>query len=322
MPFRKNTAKDARTLHTQISGLAYRLWEARGRPLGSPDADWLLAEKLVNDYLLESPFDEFLRGATEALCKPVVVRGVRDDAEYARVMERRRYVIDVLDRVEMLAFAYSRLKALSGLYREAENQVYSTRTVTREVPLVWEVPDEVAWQRDYRALEARVLAAFVYYELTSLAHMLKALNVRIPKGELAYLVKARDKFLAHPVLGDRVRNAHGAMAVPRSGLLQAYAINTDEGDPVLLEYYSHEYSRSSSAPIDAADVARLRDENERLILSHRRNSEFSAEERLSLKAFGIREPNLEASLDEMATLLLASTLPEVERIAKQPIPVR
>jgi hypothetical protein len=118
-----------------MSNLAYHLWESRGRPFGSPEVDWFLAEKLVNDYLLESPFDEFVRKAVAALSDPTLARGVRDDVEYARVMEERRYVIDVLDRVKMLAFAYSRLNALSGLYRDAEAQMDATKRVAREEPL-------------------------------------------------------------------------------------------------------------------------------------------------------------------------------------------
>jgi Protein of unknown function (DUF2934) len=31
--------------HEQIAKLAYRLWEERGRPLGSPDDDWFRAEQ-------------------------------------------------------------------------------------------------------------------------------------------------------------------------------------------------------------------------------------------------------------------------------------
>ena len=31
--------------HKQIESLAYRLWEKRGRPLGSPDEDWYRAER-------------------------------------------------------------------------------------------------------------------------------------------------------------------------------------------------------------------------------------------------------------------------------------
>ncbi len=314
MSVRKIPATNAPTLHKQVSDLAYRLWEARSRPSGSPDVDWLLAERLVNDYRLESPFDEFLRKATSALNRPAIVRGMRDDAEYARVIEERRYVINVLDRVEMLAFAYSRLNALSGLYRDAENQIEGTKRVTCEEPLTWEVPDEVVWQRDCRALEGRVLVAFVYYELASLAHMLKALKVPIPKGELQYLVKARDKFLAHPLFGGRVRNAAGAMAIPEVGLLHTYAIHAEEGDPALIDYY-----RRSFVAKNAEDEARLRDENERLILSRTKNFKFSADERLRLKAFGIREPKLDTSLNDMAKLLISSALPEIERIAAQPI---
>ena len=317
MSFRKNPARDARTPHNQVSDLAYRLWEARSRPFGSPDADWHLAERLVNDYRLESPFDEFLRKATAVLNGPSIAQGLRDDAEYARVIEERRYVIDVLDRVEMLAYAHSRLNALSGLYRDAEAQMDGTKRESREEPLTWEVPDEIVWQWDCRALEGRVLVAFVYYEMTSLAHMLRALRVSIPKGELEYLVKARDKFMAHPVFGSRVRNAHSAMSIPRVGLLHAHAIYGDEVDPALIDHYNGPF-----APKNAADRARLRDENERLILSSKRHCDFLADERSRLKAFGIREPNLEGSLNEMAKLLLSSAFPEIERIAAQPIPSR
>jgi hypothetical protein len=33
------------TQREQIEKLAYRLWEERGRPLGSPDDDWVRAEE-------------------------------------------------------------------------------------------------------------------------------------------------------------------------------------------------------------------------------------------------------------------------------------
>ena len=31
--------------HEEIENLAYRLWEKRGRPLGSPEEDWFRAER-------------------------------------------------------------------------------------------------------------------------------------------------------------------------------------------------------------------------------------------------------------------------------------
>jgi hypothetical protein len=317
MPFRMKVAPNVGAVNSQISDLACRLWEARGRPVGSPDADWLLAERLVNVYLANSPFDEFIQKAITALNRPTLKRGVRDDAEYARVMEERRYSIDVLDRVEMLAFAEIRLNELSQRYRSAKSLIDSTKRPLGLESGAWDIPDEVAWQTDWLALESQVLTSFVYYELTSLAHMLKALRVHIPKGELLYLVKGRDKFLAHPVLGSRVRNAHGTLTIPQVGILHAHALNVDETDPILVDYY-----RAHFAAKNEADEKRLRDDNESLILSSKKNKDFSLDERLRLKAFGMREPKVDQSIHEMAMLLAVSALPEIQRIAAQPIPVR
>jgi Protein of unknown function (DUF2934) len=304
MALRKKTTKQNQTCHEHISELAYRLWEARGCPIGSPDVDWFLAERLTDEYRLDSPFDEFIREVTDALNRPSLTAGPRNDAEYARVIEERRYVIDVLDRVEMLAFAYSRLISLSAMHRSAEAQIDRTKRIISARPLTWEVPDEITWQRYSHELEARVLVAFVYYELTSLAHMIGAFKAKLPNGELQYLVKARDKFLAHPVFGERVRNAHGAMAIPKDGLLHAFAINAAEFDPILIDHY-----RSRFGVKTGAEEAHLREQNEQLILSRKRRSAFSADEQLRLKAFGIRKPDLEASLGEMAKVLRSLALP-------------
>jgi len=43
---------DAR--HEFVAKLAYKLWEQRGRPLGSPDADWFAAEQAVYASLAAS----------------------------------------------------------------------------------------------------------------------------------------------------------------------------------------------------------------------------------------------------------------------------
>lgn len=38
--------------HELVAKLAYEHWEARGRPLGSPEIDWLVAEKALYEWLL------------------------------------------------------------------------------------------------------------------------------------------------------------------------------------------------------------------------------------------------------------------------------
>ena len=40
--------------HEYVAKLAYELWTQRGRPLGSPDIDWLAAEKAVYGALAAS----------------------------------------------------------------------------------------------------------------------------------------------------------------------------------------------------------------------------------------------------------------------------
>ncbi len=40
--------------HEFVAKLAYKLWEERGRPLGSPDVDWLAAERVVYSALVAS----------------------------------------------------------------------------------------------------------------------------------------------------------------------------------------------------------------------------------------------------------------------------
>jgi Protein of unknown function (DUF2934) len=40
--------------HEFVAKLAYKLWEERGRPLGSPDVDWFAAERAVYSALVAS----------------------------------------------------------------------------------------------------------------------------------------------------------------------------------------------------------------------------------------------------------------------------
>lgn len=40
--------------HEFVAKLAYKLWEERGRPLGSPEVDWFAAERAVYSGLVDS----------------------------------------------------------------------------------------------------------------------------------------------------------------------------------------------------------------------------------------------------------------------------
>jgi Protein of unknown function (DUF2934) len=40
--------------HDAVAKLAYKFWEERGRPLGSPEVDWFAAERAVYSALVTS----------------------------------------------------------------------------------------------------------------------------------------------------------------------------------------------------------------------------------------------------------------------------
>ena len=54
--------------HEQIKKLAYRLWEERGKPLGSPDDDWFRAEQefmQCSDQLSQFPVSSLMMEPVE-----------------------------------------------------------------------------------------------------------------------------------------------------------------------------------------------------------------------------------------------------------------
>jgi hypothetical protein len=65
--------------HELTARLAYRLWEERGRPLGSPEVDWFAAEKALastqRDPKRDSPFYGITLEANEGPFFPVDQRG-------------------------------------------------------------------------------------------------------------------------------------------------------------------------------------------------------------------------------------------------------
>ncbi len=67
MHFENNT-ETAELIHQHVQGRAYELWEERGRPDGSPDEDWYVAEReLCIRHADPLAFDPFIM--TVALCE-------------------------------------------------------------------------------------------------------------------------------------------------------------------------------------------------------------------------------------------------------------
>lgn len=60
----------ARKIHALTEHFAYTLWEHRGQPLGSPEVDWLAAEKCLASVLGEPELPRYVFGMepNEARC--------------------------------------------------------------------------------------------------------------------------------------------------------------------------------------------------------------------------------------------------------------
>ena len=59
-----NPAPDGAGDFEQIARLAYSLWEARGCPIGSPEEDWLRAEKELGSRNVPAVTDKPIQPAT------------------------------------------------------------------------------------------------------------------------------------------------------------------------------------------------------------------------------------------------------------------
>lgn len=57
--------------HEFVAKLAYKLWEERGRPFGSPEVDWLAAERTVYSSLVASGLVTLSPGAPLRLAETI-----------------------------------------------------------------------------------------------------------------------------------------------------------------------------------------------------------------------------------------------------------
>jgi hypothetical protein len=165
-----------------------------------------------------------------------ILRDVKDLKNYASIIEDRRFYFDILDRVEMLAYAFARLKELSLLYRSVAGDIAGSMPAVEGGQRTVEIPDELHGLEARVVLEARCLTSYLYYELAGLANMLEKRGISLA-GELAYVVKARNFFIAHPQPRSALRNSRRSLQVTQGGLLHTHAINSAETDPQMIEYH-------------------------------------------------------------------------------------
>jgi hypothetical protein len=213
--------------------------------------------------------------------------------------EERHFAADIVTRVTLLSHAYDRLCELGIDWLEI------WRGITQEQPhphaVNLSIVDKSLLRRKTLCeREIHLVMSFLYYEIKSVMDMMKQWGVLVTTGELRYLTKVRDRFLAHPQQGGVMRFANASMSFPEDGGPAQVAIaSLSQWNPISQRHYLAQLNLSDSPARNASQ----RSANESILLSATRNRKLKPNEIVRLKAFGIREPKLTAALEELANLL-------------------
>lgn len=233
--------------------------------------------------------------------------------EYKDNESRRDFAEDLVARVATISFAFERLYGLTLVHNEIWEAMEARRTQSSSNPV--EIPGDLRDREAQADVEADAMTALIYYETSSVVHMLSSFNVALPKGsELEYVVKARDRFLVHPKLKGVTRRPNRGGAIPvGEGFLQrdAVSLNTLDYDRAAVDGLLEQ--------MKGKDRNKERQKNEEIVRGGKWNERLSREEVTRIMAFGVREPNIERAMEELGSLLASQFLPVVEALVKEAV---
>jgi hypothetical protein len=256
--------------------------------------------------------DDFVEEATNIL--NLASRGRVEPAKlaaYGDSQRRRRFLQDLVARIRVIARAFDRLDELTGTIRQINrrwDELPHVRGTRR-------IPDEYVKERKNCETDVEAAVALIYYEVKSVVDMLRQLDIDVDgETETMFLLKVRDRFLSHPQLAGASRGSRGGIGVPfdetRRLTYDMIALNSWAADEDRALGFDPE-----TTPADVR--TRMREENEKLILSPKRNEQFSDDEITRLRYAGVRECDLEKVAVELAELLWKELRPILARYADE-----
>jgi len=265
-------------------------------------------------------FSDFIHEADKLFSVgPPKISTVRDLAAYSETIQRRRQCFDIIHRVETMSFAVERLLELSQPYKSVNSFLCREGPHYKDAESFETYSKELENQllaRDRILVESRTLNTFLYYEVTSLAGIFKALGIPV-KGEVRYFAKCRDYFLAHPREDSAIRNSAGSSSGGDGYPVLAHIINTGEKDPLLLEHLHGEPFASWTTLLDDWQAGQL--SNRQVVESSTMHKKLDATQCTKLRLFGIPEPDIFKFVDELRNLLLTDVLELITRVASEPL---
>jgi hypothetical protein len=260
-----------------------------------------------------NPFAQFLNAAHSAFRKIPQQPEVHTDADllpkFVEKYEHRRFVFDIVDRVETLAASFDRLRVLYESYTDNQSKmdlIVAEQRAGDPARVRFEIPDQLVRERDQYTVEARAHVAFIYYEMSTVVALLSKLLKPQPSSNLEYLVGVRNKILAHPRRNAGTKSSSSALTV--GPILHAHLVGGESWFPLLRNWYLQKL-RDAGGWLDDADGIAA---NMALLRSDVTVERFTLINRLRLKSFVIREPDPLGSAGEMATMLMAKFLPDIK----------
>jgi hypothetical protein len=262
----------------------------------------------------QNPFGAFLSAAAYEMQIALdlhAVTGLDKLHAFVTNQEELNFALDLCRRVQRISAAFDLLCTLTDRMLSARQE----EDRNRDSAGCYGMTEEAEQARTRIHVESELLTHYLYYELKSATDMLRLWNISVvPGSELEYVLKARDRLLAHPEIFRIAPTPFGGSNFPLSGGFMQVGIGTPfPADPFSEAYYCLKLGIDPKS--DRTSEKKL---NELLLRSKARNERLTDEEVTRIKLFGVREPDVLVALEEFARLLKTS-LTDISRIVSKAV---
>jgi hypothetical protein len=262
----------------------------------------------------QNPFDTFLSNAASELQIALNLRsatGLDELQNFVTNQEELNFALDLCRRIQRLSAAFDLLCSLTDRMLSAREE----DDRNRDSAGCYTMTEEIEQARTRIYIEAEMLTHYLYYELKSVTDMLRLWNIKVvAASELEYVLKARDRLLAHPEVFRIAPHPFRRSSYPLSGGFMEVGVGT----PFPFEPFSKTYYSSKLGVDPNLNPTREEETNELILRSKAKNENLTDEEVTRIKLFGVREPNVLLALHEFAALL-ATSLTDIRRIASKAV---
>lgn len=219
---------------------------------------------------------------------------------------------DLVSRLRCLDAAFHRLTSLSAEVADSFERLAGEGHEGPGLINLSKVSTDTFAEGERLITESEIETLYIFYELANVKALLAQWTISVrPDGEVAYIAQCRNIFLVHPRKDKATRSAGRQFGIGGVGIQRIAMIGLN-GLP-RAEIAARGY------PVDGTACDDGFKSNEQLVRSGIKNEKFTPQQIELLEAYGLREPDLELALVELAQLLLDSVLPVFEKMTQRAV---